>query len=285
MIWLYLLQVIDSLRQVFVAAGVVEIPPFPAPLSEPWCHPDFYFAMSGKGLPGCFAFQFAVPSATFLAERSVSDPDLIWVENISAADFAKWIGGFFESAQQKLLPDHENTVFSLLPDSRRRFSGFETGASWKIMFTGVECGRLTLYSAFPGYSSPDRAAAALILDVRTLARLTASETNSEAVHWSSEFPFSRLLAAHAWHRVDDSDRVAGSELMVLFEKLISLQDTSIERAICNLLQFYNLYARSIGRNHEVGQLFASKLRTLREQYLSQNSGKRPAAAMAGEANA
>ena len=274
---MHLLQVIESLRQVFASAGVAEVPPFPAPLSEPWCHPDFYFTMSGKGLPGCFAFQFSAPAPVFLADPTMSGPDLIWVANIDSADFSDWASKFFDSARQKLLPDQEDAVFSLLPDSRRRFLSFESGVSWKVLFAGVECGRLTAYSAVPGFSLPEKVAAVLSLNVRMLARLTASPAASEAVLWGDAVSFDKIFVAHAWQKNDDFEGTSLQELSSRLEKMLSATEISSEKSLCDLLYFYNLHARSINKSYEISQLFAAKLRNIREQYQAQNLGKRSTA--------
>jgi len=253
---LNLLKLTESFRKIFAKQAAIELPAIPAPLREPWCHPDFYLAVAGKGIGSCFAFQIPEAASGFLAEKSFPGHDLIWFAGLYQQDYLSAVSVFLQQVQQELFPENENALFAISSDVRRKFLPDEQAVGWKISLAGVECGRMTVYAAIPGYSIPDGTAVMVNLSLKTVGRL-AGNADEPAFEWASGIPVSRLAVLNAWQ-----NPVATGSIQQVKEILdaISLPaSNSPEACLCRLLEIFGLYAPLIRAEKDLQQLVAEKL--------------------------
>ncbi len=257
---MFLLQLIEALRKVFQGSGVPEILPFPAPLAEPWCHPDIFLAMTGSGVKNCFVLQNVAIRPVFLSDSTTHGPDMIWVSGAGHKVPDEQVFKILAAIKKELLPDNESAIFSFAADSRRKFNCSETGATWKILFCGVECGRMFIYSSLPGCSLQAKPATVVSLNLRKLSRLV-SEHLSEPPAWAENVPFSCLLANYAWTPSAKCSDVslAKEELFHEFSGVVSDQEK-----FCRLLGAYNRYLWLISGDQELQSECNRRLQKLLE---------------------
>lgn len=244
---MFLLQLIESLRKVLQGSGVPEILPFPAPIAEPWCHPDIFLAMAGSGIKNCFVLQNVAIRPAFLSDSATHGPDMIWVSGFGRNVPNDKVFGVLTAVKNELLPENESAVFSFAADSRRRFCCSETGATWKVLFCGVECGRLFIYSSLPGCRIQDKPATVVSLNLRKLSRLV-SEHLTESPAWAENIPFSSLLANYAW-----APSLKPSEANIAREDLLRDMSglNSDQENFCRLLGAYNQHFWLVVDDHEL----------------------------------
>ncbi len=268
---MFLLQLIEALRKVLQGSGVPEILPFPAPLAEPWCHPDIFLAMTGNGVEKCFVLQNVALRQTFLSDSATHGPDMIWVSGAGRNVPDEQIFMILAAIKNELLPENESAAFSFAADSRRKFCCSETGATWKILFCGVECGRLFIYSSLPGCCLADKPATVVSLNLRKLSRLV-SEHLTESPAWAENVPFSSLLANHAW-TPPAKNCDAGIAREDLLQDLPG--DSSDQEKFCRLLGAYNHYCWLIAGDHDLQAECNRRLQKLLETM--QRSALKPVA--------
>ncbi|MDD3145754.1 MAG: hypothetical protein PHD82_00510, partial [Candidatus Riflebacteria bacterium] len=245
---MYLLKLTEMLRRIFADFAVPELPAFPAPLVEPWCHPDIYLSIAGRGIGSCFAFQIPVTAAGFLADQSCNNHDLVWFAGLQNGEYLKTVSDFLQILQKELFLKDENAVFSILADSRRKFLPFEEGSSWKIFLAGVECGRMTVYAGIPGVNTDNRMAPVLILNLRAIARISDSSDYLQEISWSPGVGVERLAVFNAWNPGLPTSECSLSEVKDEINKISNASDANPEAKLCHLLGIYGAYARVINQN-------------------------------------
>ncbi len=244
---MFLLQLIEVLRKVFQGSGIPEILPFPASIAEPWCHPDIFLAMTGSGLKSCFVLQNVANRPAFLNDSATHGLDMIWVSSVGQKVPDEQVFGALAAVKKELLPENESAVFSFAADSRRKFCCSETGATWKLLFCGVECGRMFIYSSLPGCNLQDKPATVVSLNLKKLSRLV-SEHLAESPAWSENVPFSSLLTSYAWTPPQGSSEpgLAKDELLQDFSGANSDQEK-----FCRLLGAYNRHLLLVAGDQEL----------------------------------
>lgn len=268
---MFLQQLIEALRKVLQGYGVPEILPFPAPLAEPWCHPDIFLAMTGGGVKTCFVLQNIANRPAFLSDSATHGLDMIWVPGAAHNVPDEQIFGALTAIKNELLPENESAVFSFAADSRRRFCCSETGATWKILFCGVECGRMFIYSSLPGCSLQDKSATVVSLNLRRLSYLVSEHLN-ESPAWAENVPFSSLLANYAWRPSSISHDASAAKEELLRDICGVASD---QEKFCRLLGAYNKYVWLIADDHELQTECNRRLQKLLEAM--QRSAQKPAA--------
>lgn len=268
---MFLLQLIEALRKVLQGSGVPEILPFPAPLAEPWCHPDIFLAMTGSGVKNCFVLQNVAIRPAFLSDSTTHGPDMIWVSGVGRNVPDEKVFAVLAAIKNELLPENESAVFSLAADSRRRFCCSETGATWKILFCGVECGRLFIYSSLPGCHLQDKPATVVSLNLRKLSRLV-SEHLTESPAWAENVPFSSLLANYAW-----TPSLRTADAAMVKEELLHdpSEGNSDQEKFCRLLGAYNQHLWLIAEDQELQTECNRRLQKLLETM--QKAAQKPVA--------
>lgn len=251
-----LLKLTESFRKIFAKQAAVELPAIPAPLREPWCHPDFYLAIAGKGIGPCFAFQIPEATSGFLVEKSFPGHDLIWFAGLYTQDYLSAVSVFLQQVQQELFPENENALFAISADGRRKFLPAEQAVGWKISLAGVECGIMTVYAAIPGYTLSDGAAVMVNLSLKTIGRL-AGTTDQPVFEWASGIPVSRLAVLHAWQNPIATASVP--QIKEILDAVNLLAGHGPEACLCHLLEIFGLYAPIIRAEKELQQLVAEKL--------------------------
>ncbi len=254
---MYLLKLTELFRRVFANRSVIELPALPAPLAEPWCHPDIYMSIADRGVGSCFTFQIPEAAADFLVDRSLCCPDLFWFTGLHTQDFLSCVTGFLAEIQKELFPDNCNAVFSISADPRRKFLPVEQGVGWKIHLAGVECGRLSVYAAIPGVVLADNIAVVLSLSLKTLACLAETIQERREFEWSAGIAASRLAVLHAWQNCNLT--AENLPLREALEQKILPGDILPEAAICRLLSFFSLHAAQLRADNELMQQVAAKL--------------------------
>ena len=244
---MFLLQLIEALRKVFQGSGIPEILPFPASIAEPWCHPDIFLAMTGSGLKSCFVLQNVANRPAFLSDSTTHGPDIIWVSGPGQKIPDEKVFGVLAAVKKELLPENGPAVFSFAADSRRKFFCSEAGATWKLLFCGVECGRMFIYSSLPGCSLHDKPATVVSLNLKRLSRLITGQQTVQPA-WSENVPFTSLLTGYAWTppgENPDAQKVK-DELLQDFSEVSSDQER-----FCRFLGVYNRYLWFIAGDHEL----------------------------------
>lgn len=274
------------LRKIFLQRETIEVPPFPAPLVESWCHPDLYLALSGSRLASCYAFQTFANPGGFLADQQVKTPDLIWLADRGGSQFSRNVRELLLKLQKELLPDREDAVFAVVADSRRKLNCGEVGSAWKIRFAGVECGQMLLYSAIPGSILPEAGATVVVLQLNTLAALLEPAALVQPALWADKVAVAGSLAVHAWQNTVALPDVNLDEVRLQVEKASAASEKETAATFCLLLRLYNQHFRSINQSNDVYQLFAQRLGQLSEKLLAaQASSANMAVAAAGDCDA
>lgn len=254
---MYLLKLTELFRKVFANLSVVELPALPAPLAEPWCHPDIYLSMAGKGVGRCFTFQIPEAATGFLVDGSLCCHDLVWFTGLHHQDFLSGVTSFLAEVQRELFPDNGNAVFSISADSRRKFLPGEQGVGWKIHLAGVECGRLSVYAAIPGVVLTDNIAVVLSLSLKTLGSLAETLQERREFEWSAGIAVSRLAVLHAWQNCNFAPETL--PLREVLEHAGLAGESMPEATICRLLSFFSLNAAQVRADNELMQQMAARL--------------------------
>lgn len=253
------INLMAALRKIFSYREIPELPPFPASLFESWCHPDLFLSMAGDTLGQCFTFQTFAPSDGFLADTIIKTPDMIWLADKTILPLSTGITEFLASLRQELLPGREDADFAIVSDSRRKLCKGEAGVFWKILFAGVECGRLSHYSSIPGSALPDSGSMVVTLQLNILAALLSPVSAVEKAMWAGNIAVSRTLAMRAWQLSEDEFPVDDKQLLELLNKALAGSEIDAAGSFCRLCKLYNEYGHVINNNAEICQTFAAKL--------------------------
>lgn len=266
------LSLMAVLRKVFSGREIPEFPSFPVSLVESWCHPDLFLSMAGRTFGQCFIFQTFATSDGFLADTAIKTPDLIWLVDKADLPLSKGVPDFLVSLRHELVPGREDADFAIISDSRRKLGKGEAGAFWKILFAGVECGRLSLYSAIPGSSLSDSGAAVVTLQLNILAALLSPVTANEPARWADNITVSGALALRAWQHSEDNTVVNDKQLLELLNKALVGSEIDAAGAFCRMFKLYNQHAQAINKNADLCQTFVARTGALSSALLALTAG-------------
>lgn len=252
---MHILALMEKLRDIFAGKGIVELPVFPLPLVASWCHPDILLAMHLKVRPRGFVFQ---PMQTVDAEfrdPGIRPPDFLWLVKAGQTDFGVTVSSFLLELQQLLVPERSEPAFSLVANVKHTASGGERGAFWHILFDGVECGSLSLYSEV--FAEPLREPMPVLrLELCRLQCFLSHERFAGQPCWSSGQSLQQFATLSAWQTHAESVADLSGEM----KKISAALAVDPCAGVCKFLRLYSTYQSLIDGNAELGQILRKSIK-------------------------
>lgn len=251
-----ILAFMENLRHIFAEKGVLEYPVFPISLINSWGHPDFLLAMYRKTRISGFVFQPMQADITAFEDVTVKAADLLWLMNAGVADFSVVATNFLAALQENLVPGRKESAFALVADLAFVPVYGERGAFWKILFDGVACGRLALYSEILAEPLPEPIPV-MRLELSRLQYFLSPERFNSLPCWGSDIQMQNFVSLSAWQscQIDNLPE---------FNARIELLDTDAksgpEALLCEYLRLYNSSRKLFENNSEVFRRLSRSLK-------------------------
>lgn len=263
-----IIKLMTILRKIFTQFEVPEMPAFPASLAENWCHPDFYLSMKGNKLGPCFTFQSFFKPDGFLSADTTKTPDLIWLVSTQVGPnvYINSIRRFFEILSGQILQDETDNIFAVIPDLRRKLNPGEAGVFWKIIFAGVECGRISLYSCLPGAKFNSNGSVIVTLQLNKIVSILTSTDFSVPAPWVGNLSASTSMAMHAWQQLEEDSGFMSSRILEALNYKTDNEKLLI-KSFCKVFRVYNNYSRHINQEPELYNSFANAIKLLSDKIL------------------
>jgi len=227
---------------------VLELPLFPCSLSQDWAHPDIFAAIISRKFPPGFVFQ---PLKNSLDEEIASIqtvPGFIWLIDSNVRQMPELLSDFFQKLQ-KQLKTGDDQAFSI--KATDPLNSEAAGACWKIMYLGIPCGEIHIYSELKGFRASSQLPL-LRLDLGILQKCILKDFYAE-ICWQQSRPAGKFLADFGWKQSQEEIKadVINALTLIVSRKLPN------DELFGNLLVFYNRFSPQMAADKELDLYFIS----------------------------
>lgn len=228
---------------------ILELPVFPCSLVDNWGHPDIFSGLI-YDKAGCgFVFQPFKENCGAKSDSFKCIPEFIWLVNTELNLFTGAMADFFSDLHNSINPDSDG-AFSLQAMAWNKSAS--CGASWKILYNGVQCGELLIYSEVSGI--PTSITFPLIrINLEMLQKSILKDFKAE-ISWQNGRPAGSFLSLKSWlEQPSGSNDAAGYFQQIVNEK------RNPEHLLGNLLAFYSSYFECLAEDEALNSSFFSVL--------------------------
>lgn len=227
---------------------ILELPVFPYCLCQNWSHPDVFAAVISQKFPRGFVFQPLKEGLDPDITSVEGAPGFIWLVDCSIQEMPGLLSDFFQQLQSRLNVPADQAFSIKAADC---ITPEATGAGWKIMFHGIPCGELHIYSELKGVRAASQQPL-LRLDLCILQKCMLKDFNAD-ICWQQTRTAGRFLADVGWRAkpVESISDVNEALNQIMTGKFLP------EELFSQLLAFYNSFFEQLAADRELDLKFMS----------------------------
>lgn len=228
---------------------VLELPVFPHSLCKNWSHPDIFAAVISRKFPRGFVFQPIKEGLDPDIASVQGAPGFIWLIDCSIQAMPELLSDFFQKLQRQLNISADQAFSIKAADCKNSES---VGACWKIMFLGISCGEINIYSELKSVRAFSPRQPLLRLDLCILQKCILKDFNAE-ICWQQAKTAGRFLADIGWREKPEESFVDVNEVL----NRIVAGKLQTEELFSRLLAFYNRFFEQLADDKALDMQFMS----------------------------